>query len=78
MPTPLRSLGLVFSGIHRFNTGEVGLAFIPLGLGLLSSLIFVPIFNKPYLRARTKAGKPVPEERLRMATLSCPCMVIGL
>ncbi|SJX62003.1 related to multidrug resistance protein [Sporisorium reilianum f. sp. reilianum] len=69
---------VVFGGTYGFNAGEVGLAFLAIGLGIALSAPIVGYFNKQSLKARTAAGgKPVPESRLPQVGLSAPLFAIG-
>lgn len=69
---------VVFTGIYGFNAGEVGLAFLAIGLGIALSAPIVGWFNKRSLAARIAAGgKPVPESRLPQVSLSAPLFAIG-
>lgn len=69
---------VVFSGTYGFNAGEVGLAFLAIGLGIALSAPIVGWFNKRSLKARIAAGgKPVPESRLPQVALSAPLFAIG-
>ncbi|GAC92682.1 multidrug transporter [Pseudozyma hubeiensis SY62] len=69
---------VVFSGTYGFNAGEVGLAFLAIGLGIALSAPIVGWFNKRSIKARIAAGgKPVPESRLPQVALSAPLFAIG-
>lgn len=69
---------VVFSGTYGFNAGEVGLAFLAIGLGIGLSAPIVGWFNGRSIKARIAAGdKPVPESRLPQVALSAPLFAIG-
>jgi hypothetical protein len=69
---------VVFNGIYGFNAGEVGLAFLAIGFGILLATPVVSYFNKRSLAIRRQnGGKPVPESRLPQVSLSAPLFVIG-
>ncbi|SPO22102.1 related to multidrug resistance protein [Ustilago trichophora] len=69
---------VVFSGTYGFNAGEVGLAFLAIGLGIALSAHIVGWFNKRSLAAREAAGgKPVPESRLPQVAFSAPLFAVG-
>lgn len=68
---------IVFTGIYGFNGLEVGLAFLGLVVGIFCSIPVVHHYNKRYIKARKEAGKPVPEERLRMTVWSAFCYIVG-
>lgn len=69
---------VVFGGTYGFNAGEVGLAFLAIGVGIGISAPIVGFFNKRSLKARIAAGgKPVPESRLPQVGLSAPLFAIG-
>ena len=69
---------VVFSGTYGFNAGEVGLAFLAIGLGIALSAPILGWFNQRSLAARAAAGgKPVPESRLPQVALSAPLFAIG-
>ncbi|TKY87308.1 hypothetical protein EX895_003985 [Sporisorium graminicola] len=69
---------VVFGGMYGFNAGEVGLAFLAIGVGIAISAPIVGFFNQRSLKARAAAGgKPVPESRLPQVGLSAPLFAIG-
>ncbi|KAJ1028452.1 hypothetical protein NDA16_001618 [Ustilago loliicola] len=69
---------VVFTGTYGFNAGEVGLAFLAIGLGIAISAPIVGYFNKRSIAARIAAGgKPVPESRLPQVALSAPLFAVG-
>ncbi|KAN0062254.1 hypothetical protein ACQY0O_005435 [Thecaphora frezii] len=71
---------IVYEDIYGFNAGQQGLAFLPLGAGILSTVPVVAYFNRHNLRLRRQNGgkSPPPEARLRQGVLSAPFFAVGL
>ncbi|KAG8736215.1 hypothetical protein FRC10_009564 [Ceratobasidium sp. 414] len=56
---------IVFQQHRHFTSGQTGLAFLGIGIGILIAVVLAPFENKRYLRAVQKAGgNAPPEERL--------------
>ncbi|KAJ4170250.1 hypothetical protein NW754_006390 [Fusarium falciforme] len=71
----------VFQGFYELSPGMAGLAFIPLAVGSILSLVVFYIFTL-YHDSQTKAGAEWTKNhiyrRLPLACIASPCMVISL
>ncbi|KAG9123635.1 hypothetical protein FRC07_014431 [Ceratobasidium sp. 392] len=54
---------IVFQRHRHFTSGQTGLAFLGLGVGILFAVVIAPFENKRYLRAVQKAGGDAPPEQ---------------
>lgn len=63
---------VVYGDGYGFTPGQIGLAFIPIGIGMISCCLYsIFIDTKFYVRAVTKAkGVRVPEMRIPFALFS--------
>ncbi|KAI8932812.1 hypothetical protein NX059_010298 [Plenodomus lindquistii] len=67
----LQSYPVIFSGIYHFNAGEVGLAFLPIGVGAFISAILYLSWDAILTRAQ-RANKPwADNEEMRRLPLAC-------
>lgn len=70
---------IIFGNQHGFNTQEVGLSFIGLGVGVLCAVATQPIWNGIFRRETKKYdGHPPPESRLYMGMVGAILVPIGL
>ena len=86
--TPLKSsqylffttFDIVFGENYHFSTGAVGLAYLPLGLGMFSGLVFVLLCSDKLLvrSKRMNNGVSKPEFRLPPMAYSCLFLPTGL
>ncbi|KAG1809201.1 major facilitator superfamily domain-containing protein [Suillus subaureus] len=63
---------IIFEDTHGFNTQNTGLAFIGIGLGMLSAISTQPLWNREY------DGDPPPEMRLIMGQVGGILVPVGL
>ncbi|EPQ26102.1 uncharacterized protein PFL1_06310 [Pseudozyma flocculosa PF-1] len=64
---------VVFGATYGFTAGQVGLAFLPLGIGILATVPVVRYFNRLNLAIRREnAGRAPPEARLKQGFLPSP------
>ncbi|KAF2450665.1 MFS general substrate transporter [Karstenula rhodostoma CBS 690.94] len=70
----------VFEGQYNFNTGEAGLAFLGLGVGLVLGVISVGLFAAKYTNPKaSKSGRNIsPEDRLPPVVLGAILFPAGL
>lgn len=54
---------IVFQRHRHFTSGESGLAFLGIGVGIFIALLLAPLENKRYMRAVQKGGGDVPPEQ---------------
>ncbi|KAH9870166.1 hypothetical protein J1614_007089 [Plenodomus biglobosus] len=67
----LQSYPIIFTGIYHFNPGEVGLTFLPIGVGAFISAILYLSWDAILMRAQ-QAHKPWAEnEEMRRLPLAC-------
>lgn len=69
---------VIFQGIYGFNAGQEGLCFIAFGIGICLSIPIISHFNRQAAQRVKADGKLIPEERLKVVTLTAPLYVIGL
>ncbi|KAG1790796.1 major facilitator superfamily domain-containing protein [Suillus plorans] len=70
---------IIFGDIHGFNMQTTGLAFIGIGLGMLSAISTQPLWNRLYARETAKYnGDPPPEMRLIMGQVGAILVPVGL
>lgn len=70
---------IIFEDTHGFNTQNTGLAFIGIGLGMLSAISTQPLWNRLYARETAKYdGDPPPEMRLIMGQVGGILVPVGL
>ncbi|KAL2214674.1 MFS general substrate transporter [Sarocladium strictum] len=76
----IQSFALVY-GQWEFSTVQIGLAFLPIGVGyLLAWLIFIPAIQRNIKERRDKPGdeRAQYESRLWFLLYTAPCLPIGL
>ncbi|KAG2055312.1 MFS general substrate transporter [Suillus hirtellus] len=70
---------IIFGDIHGFNMQTTGLAFIGIGIGMLSAISTQPLWNRLYARETAKYnGDPPPEMRLIMGQVGAILVPVGL
>lgn len=75
----LEAFTVVYGDGYGFNTGQQGLAFIPIAIGIFCSIFFLYPANKSYHRKkRGLGGQTSPEARLSLTKLSAPMLLVSL
>ena len=75
----LEAFSVVYGEGYGFNTGQTGLAFIPIAIGIFSSIFFLYPANKHYARKQHElGGETSPEARLPLTKLSAPMLIVSL
>lgn len=70
---------IVFQQLRGWNSGEGGLAFLGLLVGVVLSVVVNLVYINPtYLKTVHKRGRPMPEDRLPPAIWGGVLLVIGL
>jgi len=70
---------VIFEEVHGFSVQNTGMSFIGIGLGLVSSLAFQPLWNRIYKREALKHnGTPPPEIRLMIGMPGGILVAVGL
>jgi hypothetical protein len=67
----LQSYPIIFSGIYSFNRGEVGLTFLPIGVGALISAGMYLSWDSILLRAQRQQRPWSQNEEMRRLPLAC-------
>ncbi|CCM02337.1 uncharacterized protein FIBRA_04429 [Fibroporia radiculosa] len=71
---------IIFTEMHGFNMGFLGLSFLPIFLGGITGVAaYLLIFNPRYVKARARhAPRPVPPEmRLEIAMWAAPMLAVS-
>lgn len=75
----LEAFSVLYGDYYGFNTGQQGLAFIPIAVGVSLSIFFLYPANKSYhKRKRQLGGQTSPEARLPLMKLSVPMLLVSL
>lgn len=75
----LEAFTVVYGDGYGFNTGQTGLAFIPIAIGIVCSIFFLYPANKHYARKQQElGGETSPEARLPLTKLSAPMLIVSL
>ena len=71
---------IVFQKTRGWNSGQGGLAFLGVGLGMVIATAMAPLNNAYYLRqmAKSPTGRAPPEARLPFAMIGSILLPIGL
>ncbi|KAH7128336.1 major facilitator superfamily domain-containing protein [Dendryphion nanum] len=76
-----QSYPIIFTGIYKFNAGEQGLAFLPIGVGAIISAGFYLAWDHILLRAKHLQKPWTKSEEMRRLPLACiagPFFVLSL
>lgn len=70
---------IVFGEGHGFNTGEVGLTFLSLVIGIVVAMAYVWFIQEPwYHKQQIKRGYSTPEDRLPLMIVGAPILPVAL
>lgn len=76
------SVPIVYGGIYHFNTGEISLPFLALGvfglIGLASYLLYLIYWFDPRFIRKAQKGIIDPEDRIILALLTAPLVLLSL
>ncbi|KAF2405552.1 MFS general substrate transporter [Trichodelitschia bisporula] len=64
------TFSFVFQNLYHFTSGQIGLTYLPIGIGMIIALGVMGYFSDRVIKRRQEAGKPIkPEHRIPIPLL---------